>query len=87
MHKLGKRQLVIELETPLAEIPEQLAAWKLELSEQGEQLVYTYDPHKTHTGIHELLQTVQEDGLVIKDVSTTKTTLEEIFVNLVKGQS
>jgi ABC-2 type transport system ATP-binding protein len=86
MHKLGKRQLVVELETSLAALPETLSPWALELSEQGEQLIYTYDPHKTHTGIHELLQAIGEAGLVIKDVHTTETTLEEIFVNLVKGK-
>jgi ABC-2 type transport system ATP-binding protein len=87
MHKLGKRQLVVELETPLPALPEALSSWALELSEEGEQLIYTYDPHKTHTGIHELLQAIREAGLVIKDVNTTKTTLEEIFVNLVNIKS
>ena len=87
MHKLGKRQLVIELESAVETLPEVLADWKLELSEQGEQLVYTYDPHKPHTGIHELMQAIPEAGLVIKDVQTHQTSLEEIFVNLVKGKS
>jgi len=86
MHKLGKRQLVVELESPLEILPESLADWRLELSETGEQLTYTYDPHKPHTGIHELLQAVAEAGLVIKDVQTLQTSLEEIFVNLVKGK-
>ncbi|MGD8925782.1 MAG: ABC transporter ATP-binding protein [Thioalkalispiraceae bacterium] len=85
MHKLGKRQLVIELESHLSEIPSQLKDYKLELTGEGKQLAYTYDPHKPHTGIHELLNTISEAGLVIKDMSTTQTTLEEIFVNLVKG--
>lgn len=84
MHKLGKRQLVVELETPLAEVPEALTPWGLELPAEGERLVYTYDPHKTHTGIHELLQAIRDAGLVINDVDTTRTSLEEIFVNLVK---
>ncbi|MFO8025874.1 ABC transporter ATP-binding protein [Thiohalophilus sp.] len=84
MHKLGKRQLVIELETPLQTLPETLQEWPLELSQSGEQMTYTYDPHRTHTRIHELLQAVCDAGLVIKDVQTTQTSLEEIFVNLVK---
>jgi ABC-2 type transport system ATP-binding protein len=85
MHKLGKRQLKIELESPLAAIPDALANWKLELAAEGEYLTYTYDPHKNHTGIHELLQAVPAAGLVIKDVHTLQTSLEEIFVNLVKN--
>lgn len=87
MHKLGKRQLVIDLETPLRELPPELQEWPLELSESGEQLTYTYDPHRTHTRIHEFLQAIAGAGLVIKDVQTTQTSLEEIFVNLVKGKA
>lgn len=87
MHKLGKRQLVVELEAPLPAVPEALGAWSLELAGNGARLVYTYDPHKPHTGIHELLQAVRDAGLVIKDVNTIKTSLEEIFVNLVSVKS
>ncbi|MFW2371908.1 MAG: ABC transporter ATP-binding protein [Gammaproteobacteria bacterium] len=87
MHKLGKRQLVVELETVLEDLPEALSPWALELTAQGEQLTYTYDPHKTHTGIHQLLQAIRDAGLMIKDVHTTKTSLEEIFVNLVKTRA
>jgi ABC-2 type transport system ATP-binding protein len=87
MHKLGKRQLVVELEVPLPALPETLSPWSLELTEDGTRLVYTYDPHKAHTGIHELLQAIRDSGLVIKDVNTTKTSLEEIFVNLVSIKS
>jgi ABC-2 type transport system ATP-binding protein len=83
MHKLGKRQLIVELESPITALPEVLARWSLELAEAGDKLVYTYDPHN-HTGIHELLQGIQAAGLVIRDVQTTQTSLEEIFVNLVR---
>lgn len=86
MHKLGKRQLIVELETPLAAMPEQLAPWSLELSADGSKLTYTYDPHKTDTGINDLLQAIQQAGSVVKDVNTTKTSLEEIFVSLVKNK-
>jgi len=83
MHKLGKRQLVVELEKAITELPEGLAPWALELSAEGDRLIYTYDPHKTNTGINGLLQAISEVGMLIKDVNTTKTSLEEIFVNLV----
>lgn len=84
MHKLGKRQLHVEIETPLTALPDGLAGRALELSADGGMLSYTYDPHRTHTGIDDLLQAIRATGLVIKDVNTTKTSLEEIFVNLVK---
>ena len=84
MHKLGKRQLVVDLESALSVLPEVLAPWALDLATDGSKLTYTYDPHKTHTGINELLQAIREASLVIKDVHTTKTSLEEIFVSLVK---
>ena len=84
MHKLGKRQLAVELESPLAVLPASLVPWALELSPDQCTLTYTYDPHKTTTGINALLQAIQEAGLIIKDVNTTKTSLEEIFVSLVK---
>ena len=84
MHKLGKRQLVIELESALSALPEMLTPWTLELSADGCQLTYTYDPHKTDTGINGLLQAISGSGMLLKDVQTTQTSLEEIFVSLVK---
>jgi ABC-2 type transport system ATP-binding protein len=85
MHKLGKRQLMVELQTVLRVLPERLARWELELSAEGDRLTYTYDPHQTHTGIDELLRAIHAAGLVVKDVQTTQTSLEEIFVGLVKN--
>ena len=84
MHKLGKRQLTVDLEFTLTEIPDTLSRWALDLSSDGSQLTYTYDPLKTHTGINELLQAIREAGMIIKDMHTKKTSLEEIFVSLVK---
>jgi len=83
MHKLGKRQLHIELDTQLSVLPETLSGWDLELSEDGACLSYTYDPHRNSTGIDALLQGIRGAGLGIKDVNTKQTSLEEIFVNLV----
>jgi len=86
MHKLGKRQLIIELESSLSTIPEVLAPLGLELADKGNKLIYTYDPHKTASGINELLASLSAAGLLIKDLQTTKTSLEEIFVNLLKAE-
>ncbi len=86
MHKLGKRQLIAELESPIREIPPSLTLWNLALSPEGDRVTYTYDPHKSDTGIDALLQAIRDAGLSIKDVQTTKTSLEEIFVSLVKSK-
>lgn len=87
MHKLGKRQLLIELETPVDGVPDPLAPWGLELSPDKHTLTYTYDPHRTHTGISGLLQSLDTAGLSVKDLHTTQSSLEEIFVSLVKPKS
>jgi ABC-2 type transport system ATP-binding protein len=87
MHKLGKRQLIIELDDALPVLPETLGSFALELSADGRALTYTYDPHKTRTGINELLQTLRDAELSIKDVHTIKTSLEEIFVSLVNSKT
>jgi len=85
MHKLGKRQLIIELESPLSTMLAALTPFELELAEEGNKLIYTYDPNKTGTGINELLSVISEAGLIIRDIQSTKTSLEEIFVNLLKA--
>ena len=87
MHKLGKRQLIVELKTPVDRVPDVLAPWVLELSADGNQLIYTYDPHNIHTGVSELLDAIKQAGLSVKDLQTTQSSLEEIFVNLVKKKS
>jgi len=86
MHKLGKRQLIVELGKPVDALPAQLSRWMMDLSADNCQLTYTYDPHNTDTGIQELLQNIKDAGLEIKDLHTTQSSLEEIFVNLVKNQ-
>ena len=85
MHKLGKRQLRVELESSITSLPAALTEFSLELTADGNQLIYTYDPHKSHTGIDELMRAIASVSLVIKDVHSVKTSLEEIFVTLVKG--
>ena len=87
MHKLGKRQLVVELEESVSSVPDVLAPWGLELTAGGSQLTYTYDPHSAHKGISGLLGAISESGILIKDLNTTQSSLEEIFVNLVSEKS
>lgn len=86
MHKLGKRQLIVDLERAVTAVPATLTPWKLDLSPAGDRLTYTYDPHKAHTGISDLLQAVRDEGLVLKDLKTTQSSLEDIFINLVQAK-
>jgi ABC-2 type transport system ATP-binding protein len=79
--------MCIELEQPVEAIPVSLSAWPLELLSDGKQLSYTYDPKEEHTGIADLLDAIRETHLVIKDISTSQSSLEEIFVSLVKDKS
>lgn len=85
-HKLGKRQMTIEMEKPLASVPPSLSRWSLELSADGTQLIYTYDSYSEHTGIAELLRAVDQAGLLLKDMNTSQSSLEDIFINLVNDR-
>ena len=87
MHMLGKKQMVIELKRAIKAVPETLSAWALELSSDGTQLTYTYDPHEQRTGITGLLDAVRDSGLSLQDVNTSQSSLEDIFVSLVKEKS
>lgn len=84
MHKLGKKQMIVELNQAVTAIPESLSEWALELSADGDQLTYTYDPRNPHTGITGLLQAIKDAGLSLKDINTSQSSLEEIFVSLVQ---
>jgi ABC-2 type transport system ATP-binding protein len=83
MQKLGKKQLLIELKQAIDKIPAGLEAFNLESSADGNQLTYTYDPDVERTGITALLQSLNEVGIVLKDLQTSQSSLEEIFVRLV----
>ncbi|MGD8429622.1 MAG: ABC transporter ATP-binding protein [Ectothiorhodospiraceae bacterium] len=83
MRKLGSKQLTLHLQQPLERVPESLSAFDLELSADGNDLRYTYDAQKEHTGIDELLRDLDAEGIQFKDLRTRQSSLEEIFVNLV----
>jgi len=84
MRKLGKKQLSLTLQQPLARIPDELAGHPLELSPDGNMLVYTFDAQKDHTGIPELLRQLGRHGIDFKDLHSSQSSLEDIFVNLVR---
>jgi ABC-2 type transport system ATP-binding protein len=85
MHKLGKKQLTLQLQEKLASIPSALSAYKLELSANGAELIHTYDAQEDRTGIAALLKDLNDAGIRFKDLKTTQSSLEDIFVTLVRG--
>ena len=87
MKKLGKKQLSLNLQSPLATIPAGLADYPLELSANGEQLVYTFDTQGDRTGIAGLLRRLSEHGIDFKDLNTKESSLEDIFVSLVRSRT
>jgi ABC-2 type transport system ATP-binding protein len=86
MRKLGRKQLTLELDRPLERIPDALAPYGLEISADHTQLVYTYDIRGQGTGIVTLLDALAAAGIGFKDLRTTESSLEEIFVSLVREE-
>ncbi|GGC90726.1 ABC transporter ATP-binding protein [Undibacterium terreum] len=86
MEKLGKKQLTLHLQHPLAQIPGALSGQPLTLSADGNELVYTFDAQSEQTGIADLLRQLGEHGIDFKDLQSSQSSLEEIFVNLVRSQ-
>ncbi len=85
MHNLGKKQLIVDLKESAASLPSSLTSYDLVLSEDGEKLTYTYDTMSDSTGITDLLQAIKAAGLELKDLHIKKSSLEDIFVDLVKN--
>jgi ABC-2 type transport system ATP-binding protein len=85
MAKLGKKQLVLALKEPLAAVPTALAAYRLELEEDGMRLCYTFHTEQERASIADLLRELGALGIGFQDLKTTESSLEEIFVNLVKS--
>jgi len=83
MHKLGKKQMTIEMESIINDIPASLSHWALERSTDGKQLTYTYDPLRSDESIDDLLKAMRDSGLTLKDIHTSQTSLEDILVSLV----
>jgi ABC-2 type transport system ATP-binding protein len=87
MRKLGKKQLTLQLQEPLAALPAGLEAYQLELTKGGAELVFTFDAQADHTGIADLLRELSRRGIDFKDLQTSQSSLEDIFVNLVRGRA
>ena len=86
MRKLGKKQLTLQLQSPLSAIPQPLAGLPLELAKDGNELIYSFDTQSAETGIAALLKKLGELGIEFKDLHTAESSLEEIFVNLVRSR-
>jgi len=86
MQKLGKKQLLIELRQAIERIPPELAHYDLVSSADGSHLTYTYDTQGDRTGITALLQDLHGAGLALKDLKSSQSSLEDIFVSLVKAR-
>ena len=83
MKKLGKRQLTLTLQEPLATVPAELAEWKLALNADGHELQFTFDAALEQTGVSPLLRRLEQLGIGWRDLNTRESSLEEIFVSLV----
>ena len=83
MRKLGKKQLTLTLQQPMQSIPETLGRWPLVLGQDGTALTYTFDTQQEDTGIAALLRALAEHGIDFKDLHSSESSLEDIFVSLV----
>jgi ABC-2 type transport system ATP-binding protein len=86
MRKLGKKQLTLTLQHPMERVPESLARWPLALSAEGHALTYSFDTQQEDTGIAALLRALGEHGIDFKDLHSSESSLEDIFVSLVHEQ-
>ena len=85
--KMGQKKLIIDLHTSIKSVPILLKNFNLKLNDKGNKIIYIYDTKKENTGITSLLQTLGNEGIKIKDINTEQSSLENIFVNLVKGSN
>jgi len=86
MAKLGRKRLTLHLQGKIEAIPPALAPYKLELCDGGRELIYDYDTKGERTGITSLLGDLRNAGLRLADLETTQSSLEDIFVSLVRAQ-
>ena len=84
MKRLGQKSLTLELQNRMEQVPEGLSEFRVVLSDDGTQLIYEYDTQAERTGIARLMAALGEQGIVLKDLQTNQSSLEDIFVNLLK---
>ena len=86
MARMGQKRLTVQLQNSIERVPETLAGYDLEIGEAGETLIYTYDTQAERTGITKLLSELTKSGLVLRDLQTQQSRLEDIFVDLVQEE-
>lgn len=87
MRKLGKKELLLHLDRPLASLPAALSEFDLHLKNDGQELIYVYDTQSERTGITTLLRGLADAGIRFRDLETRQSSLEDIFINLVKDRA
>jgi ABC-2 type transport system ATP-binding protein len=87
MKKMGKKQLTLHLQDPMTAIPSELGEWQLVLKSNGNELEYVFDANDERTGVPSLLRRISELGIGFKDLNTRQSSLEDIFVGLIKERS
>ena len=87
INKMGQKKLIIDLQSSIKSLPILLKNLNLELNNEGNKIIYTYDTKNENTGITSLLQTLRDEGIRLKDINTEQSSLENIFINLVKGSN
>jgi len=87
MHKLGRKELRLDLRAPLKAVPESLVEFDLTLNKDGTALCYNYARSTEHTGVNSLLAALSKEGIAFRDLETMQSSLEDIFVDLVKDQT
>ena len=85
--KMGQKKLIIDLQSSIKSLPILLKNFNLELNNEGNKIIYTYDTKNENTGITSLLQSLRDEGIKLKDINTEQSSLENIFINLVKGSN
>jgi ABC-2 type transport system ATP-binding protein len=86
MHKLGKKQMTFELQQKLDAVPAALASYNLALTQDGRALTYTYEAQGEHRGVTRLVEELLRQNIRLKDIATTQSSLEDIFVDLVHNE-
>ena len=84
MARMGKKELTIKFKSPITEIPEILSNYKLRISRDRLSLIYAYDTKASRTGITRLMRNIVDTGFVLEDLETSQSSLEDIFVSLIR---